>query len=411
MRRKDVRLNSILNLNDGKCVMLAVDHGFIFGPIKGLENVESTLKRALKGRLDAVMVSPGQAKRLSHIFGKRGAPALIVRGDWSNAFRDKTYALPVRKVQEVLIAHPKDLIHLGATGAVVYFFTGYGDENEQDQHYKRIKWFIENCEKVGLPCQVCVIPVGERVTGANFVDLLELGVRMAVEAGADILEVPYTQDITTFKRIVSAAKGVPVLCAGGPKATRLRDSLEIVVELLEAGASGVVFGRQVFQSDDPSSFLNMLYALVHEGKSVDEVIGILGRPSRLKVLPEKCIGCRLCEIICSLSHGNSFSPYKSRLRVEETQGMLKKFKPVVCTLCGSCVEACPTGALKLNPELGYLQLNEEECTGCKKCVEACPIKVLKFDEEAGIPLICDGCSGNPQCVKWCPVEAIVMEVR
>ena len=407
---KDIRLNSILNPNDGKCVMFPVDHNFIVGPIKGLENVEETLKRALKGRLDAVMVSPGQAKRLSHIFGKRGAPALVIRGDWSNAFREKIYALPARKVQEVLIAHPKDLIHLGATGAVVYFFTGYGDENEEAQHYKRITWFIKNCEAVGLPCLVTVIPMGERVTGANFVDLLELGVRMAVEAGADMLEVPYTQDIATFKRIVSAAKGIPVLCAGGPKAARLRDSLEIVAELLEAGASGVVFGRQVFQSEDPASFLNMLYALVHEGKSVDEVMGILGRPLRLKPLPEKCIGCRLCEIICSSSHASSFSPYRSRLRVEEVGDALKKFKPLVCTLCGSCVEACPTGALEVNPELGHLQLNEEKCTGCGKCIEACPIGVLKFDEETRMPLICDRCLGDPQCVKWCPVEAIAAEV-
>ena len=96
--------------------------------------------------------------------------------------------------------------------------------------------------------------------------------------------------------------------------------------------------------------------------------------------------------------------------MEEVGDALKKFKPLVCTLCGSCVEACPTGALEVNPELGHLQLNEEKCTGCGKCIEACPIGVLKFDEETRMPLICDRCLGDPQCVKWCPVEAIAAEV-
>jgi class I fructose-bisphosphate aldolase len=403
---KSIRMNSIFNPDDGKCVMLPVDHNFLVGPIRGLENVEETLRRALRGRLDAVMVSPGQAKRLAHLFGKRGSPALVVRGDWSNAFREKVYTLPVRSIQEILIAHPRDLLRLGATGAVIYYFTGYGDEKKQAQHYERMRWFIKNCEVVGLPCLVTVMPMGEKISGANFVDFLELGVRMAVEAGADMLEVPYTQDIDTFRRIVVAAKGVPVLCAGGPKAARLRDTLEIVVELLHAGASGIVFGRQVFQSEDPVALLNMLYALVHEGKTVEEVLGLIGRRIRLKTLAEKCIGCRLCEIICSSSHGSSFSMAKARLHVKEAQG---KYMISTCTLCGLCAKVCPTGAIKVNVELGILELEEEKCIGCGKCVEACPTEVLKLDERSK-PLICDRCQGDPQCAKWCPVEAIITEV-
>ncbi|MEM3745778.1 MAG: hypothetical protein QW323_04715, partial [Candidatus Bathyarchaeia archaeon] len=284
---KRIRLSNILDPEDGKCVMLAADHNFLVGPIRGLENVENTLKIAFKGKLDAVMLSPGQAKRLSHMFGWRGAPALVVRGDWANAFRERVYTLPTRRVQEIIIADPKDLISLGATGAVLYFFVGYGDEREEEYHYERIRRFIKESEKIGLPCLITAIPMGERVTGANFVSLLETSVRMAVEAGADYLEVPYTQDIETFKRVVQAARGTPVLCAGGPKAATIRDSLEVVVELLEAGASGVVFGRQVFQSEDPASYLNMLYSLVHEGKSIEEVLGLKRRRVRIKSDPEK----------------------------------------------------------------------------------------------------------------------------
>lgn len=404
---KRIRLSDIINPDDGKCVMLAADHNFLVGPIIGLENVENTLKTAFKGRLDAVMLSPGQAKRLSHMFGWRGAPALVVRSDWANAFREKVYTLPTRKTQEIIIANPKDLISLGAAGAVSYFFVGYGDEKEEELHYERIRRFIKESEKVGLPCLITVMPMGERVTGANFVSLLETGVRMAVEAGADFLEIPYTQDIETFTRIVHAAKKVPVLCAGGPKAATIRDSLEVVAELLEAGASGVVFGRQVFQSEDPASYLNMLYSLIHEGRSIEEVLGLQKRHVRIKVDVEKCVGCMLCELICSFKHENSFSRRKARLRVERLIG---KFKPVTCILCGSCVRACKYGALSIDPSIGYIKFDEKRCVGCKECVEACPVNIIKFDEKEGFPLICNMCEGNPQCVEWCPHQSLIAEV-
>jgi len=402
---KKIRLSRIIDPRDGRCVMFAADHNFLVGPIRGLENVESALKRAFKGRLDAVMLSPGQAKRLSYMFGGRGSPGLVVRGDWANCFRERIYALPTREVQEVIVSDPKDLVSLGASGAVFYFFTGYGDENDENRHYQRLVYFLKKCREVELPCLVTVIPMGERVTGANFVSLLETGVRMAVKAGADMLEVPYTQDVDTFKRIVNAARGVPVLCAGGPKAARLRDSLEIVAELLEAGASGVVFGRQVFQSDDPARYLDMVYSLVHEGKSVDEVMGYPKGRVRVKAAPENCSGCMLCELVCSFSHEGLFSPWNARLRIEQTR---VGYRPVLCTLCGSCVEACPVGALEIS-SMGYVQLHREKCVGCGECVKACPINVAKFDERAKIPLLCDKCEGDPQCVKWCPSEALMVE--
>ncbi|MEM4004653.1 MAG: 4Fe-4S dicluster domain-containing protein, partial [Desulfurococcaceae archaeon] len=247
---------------------------------------------------------------------------------------------------------------------------------------------------------------GERVTGANFVNLLETGVRRAVEAGADILEVPYTQDVDSFKKIVHAAKGIPVLCAGGPKAVTIRDSLEVVVELLEAGASGVVFGRQVFQSEDPASYLNMLYSIIHEGKNIEEVLGLKKRRVRIKVNAEKCVGCLLCELICSFTHENSFSKKRARLRIER---LMEGFTPITCILCGSCVRACKSGALSVDPLTGYVKFNKEKCTSCKECVKSCPVNVIKFDEKTGFPLICDMCEGNPQCVEWCPHHSLIAE--
>lgn len=47
-----------------------------------------------------------------------------------------------------------------------------------------------------------------------------------------------------------------------------------------------------------------------------------------------------------------------------------------CTLCMSCVSACPAGALQDNPELPQLRFVEKNCVQCGLCVKTCPEKAV-----------------------------------
>jgi ferredoxin len=47
-----------------------------------------------------------------------------------------------------------------------------------------------------------------------------------------------------------------------------------------------------------------------------------------------------------------------------------------CTLCLSCVSACPAGALQDNPQLPQLRFIEKNCVQCGLCVSTCPEKSL-----------------------------------
>jgi ferredoxin len=47
-----------------------------------------------------------------------------------------------------------------------------------------------------------------------------------------------------------------------------------------------------------------------------------------------------------------------------------------CTLCMSCVGACPAGALADNPDSPQLRLTEKNCVQCGLCVKTCPEKAL-----------------------------------
>jgi len=49
-----------------------------------------------------------------------------------------------------------------------------------------------------------------------------------------------------------------------------------------------------------------------------------------------------------------------------------------CTLCLSCVSACPTGALSDDPERPLLRFTEDACVQCGLCKSTCPEKVIRL---------------------------------
>ena len=49
-----------------------------------------------------------------------------------------------------------------------------------------------------------------------------------------------------------------------------------------------------------------------------------------------------------------------------------------CTLCLSCVSACPAGALQDNPQLPQLRFIEKICVQCGLCVKTCPEDALNL---------------------------------
>lgn len=126
----------------------------------------------------------------------------------------------------------------------------------------------------------------------------------------------------------------------------------------------------------------------------------------LKFIAEKCIGCKLCQLACSAAREDIFNPYLARLFVSSRYaGRDLVVEGKVCTLCGVCVEACPSGALEMRE--GRLAYDPEVCISCGSCADACPEEVIK-KRDVGVA-VCDLCGGSPQCVRWCPHEAVILE--
>ena len=56
-----------------------------------------------------------------------------------------------------------------------------------------------------------------------------------------------------------------------------------------------------------------------------------------------------------------------------------------CTLCLSCVSACPTGALSDDPDRPMLRFAEDACVQCGLCKATCPEKVISLHAADRLP--------------------------
>jgi len=123
--------------------------------------------------------------------------------------------------------------------------------------------------------------------------------------------------------------------------------------------------------------------------------------------PEKCSGCKRCELVCSFVKEKIFSPVRSRVqlvKIRETGTNI----PVVCQQCTEpvCMDVCPTKALTRDDKTGAVILNEDLCIGCRMCFIICPIGAISINIDSKKMAKCDLCKGKPACVEACGYGAL-----
>ncbi len=127
----------------------------------------------------------------------------------------------------------------------------------------------------------------------------------------------------------------------------------------------------------------------------------------LMIHPDKCTGCRNCELACSFKHDGMFRPRTARVHVQtwEREGMSV---PMMCQQCedAACVSVCPTGAMHQSKAKGKVGWDANKCIRCRMCTLACPFGCAVYDAASSAILKCDLCDGTPECVAFCPNKAL-----
>ena len=264
---KSSRIDTLFNSNDNAFVV-AFDHGILMGPIDGIKDIESSVSKVVQGGPDAIQVTPPIAKVISENFLGRNSPSLIARLDTSNLWRSSPEP---KSGYYTNLFSVKDAVRLNAQAVVTYLLVGF--ENDQDEAYnlKILSKIAHEAHDYGMPLIIEPLGIAKGYQAVRDKDVISLAVRMATEVGADLLKVDYTGDKSSFREILDSTT-CPVMIRGGPKTKTLADSLQMVSDSLEIGANGIVFGRNIWQSDNPTKITKVYSDFVHNNIDINEAL-------------------------------------------------------------------------------------------------------------------------------------------
>ena len=122
---------------------------------------------------------------------------------------------------------------------------------------------------------------------------------------------------------------------------------------------------------------------------------------------EKCVGCRTCEMVCSLSHDGEVDPFHSKIIIIKFENEVHSV-PVNCRQCedAPCIKTCPQRAISYDEALIRTTIDHSKCIGCRSCVFVCPFGGMSFRAQKKRVVKCDLCDGDPWCARFCAYGAL-----
>ena len=272
---KKVRMNRLFHR--GKCLDVAIDHGVCNEPsfLNGLEDMTGVVRQLVDADPDAIQMNYGQSDLLQSIPGKQ-KPALVMRVDLGNPYNAEAH-----RVMWALMQNENDPImaalQMDAACVVVNLFMLPNEPDLFRQCVLNISRVRNDCEKYGMPLMIePLVMQSNSAKGGYMVDgdlekIVTL-VRMARELGADIIKADPTANTEDFHKVVEAAR-CPVLVRGGGKED-LHDVFTKAHAILQQGAMGMVYGRNIYQHANPKLVVKAFKAMIHDGASVETALAI-----------------------------------------------------------------------------------------------------------------------------------------
>jgi len=258
-----------------RAVIIPFDHGQYGGVVSGLEDPQKLAEHIASTHADAVLVTPGVLQTVLPALGDLG---VILRLD--GAFTKYT---PVVGDYQT-ICSVEQAVRLGADAGIVFTFIGTEFDATSLQ---RLGMTAEQADFWGLPLIAEVLPpsllnnhferdvfLAQSQTGGLEEETMTIS-RIVAEHGADIVKTRYSGDVASFSKVTKTC-GVKVIVAGGPNTNRTDEALlQFAYDCVQADASGIVFGRSVWQHPNMEKLIGALCAIVHDDESVSSALKFL----------------------------------------------------------------------------------------------------------------------------------------
>ncbi|MCZ6672488.1 MAG: hypothetical protein O7C75_06050 [Verrucomicrobia bacterium] len=248
---------------DGRTVILPIDHGTAI-PVTGLERPGDVIS-SVRESVDGFVVNLGVAQVCkSELTGK----GVCLRTD---CYKPTYPGNPDTGPFRIYTCDDAQLV-----GAHAIMSMCYPHHPNEAKNIRECADLISESLDSQVPVIIESLPFGIGRPEDYTVENIGFVVRLAAELGADVVKTafPTGGSVDDFKRIVEAAL-VPVVVLGGAAMGDDEALLTMVKNSIDAGASGIAVGRNVWQHTNPPAVAMALRAIVHEDASVDTALKLL----------------------------------------------------------------------------------------------------------------------------------------
>ena len=239
-------------------VVIAIDHGYMDGPIPGMENLPEVIQK-IDPAVDAILLSPGMLKQLPGAFNYKGAPIPIVRLNWSTVFCFEWNGWEARTAPAFSV---KEAVSLGAEIVLISLTLRTGSEKNDVRNVEIFSNLRRQAAELGIPViGECFPNRSDNLSEEDMHDRVLRGTRILAELGADLIKTFHT---CRFREVIRGCP-IPILGLGGRSTPDPLDSLKLAKRIIDEGARGVVFGRNAIQRPDPQAYQRALCKVVKYG--------------------------------------------------------------------------------------------------------------------------------------------------
>lgn len=260
--KRNRRMNQIFREN-GKTLIVAMDHAALFGMMGGLESPGEVIRQVRGGGADAILTTYGVSKQFVEEIGDMG---LVLRVDGGLSALAKERG-PLHLVYQV-----QDALRLGADAVGAMGMPGSRFESQMLPYLSEL---IGQCAEWNMPVMAEMLPGGfENPAELWTPENIGHACRIGAELGVDFIKTAYSGDVDSFRSIVEQVY-VPIVVLGGSKSGEPRELLENVHGAMQAGASGVACGRNIYQYEEPEKMVRAVAAIIHSDAAVDDALDML----------------------------------------------------------------------------------------------------------------------------------------
>ncbi len=247
------RLARIFDPKSGNTVMLAFDHGYFQGPTTGLERVDLNINPLIP-YADTLMLTRGI---LRSVIPPSATRSIVLRASGGPSILKELS-------NEDIAVDIEESIRLNVCAMAVQVFVGGEYEKQSIINMTRL---VDMGNRYGIPT-LAVTAVGrDMVRDAKY---FRLATRICAELGAQYIKTYFLDE--GFETVTSCCP-VPIVIAGGKKIPEL-DALKMAWAAIQQGANGVDMGRNIFQSESPTSMIQAVRAVVHENETPEKALDL-----------------------------------------------------------------------------------------------------------------------------------------